>query len=251
MGLRIVNFLTANWLNADESRQKGEGLFGLRAWLERTTHLFSPSFSFVACGSYSDPAFSPLPASVAVVNAGVPFTVPYSRFYWNYAGAAQTAAFAYLANRTDWDLAVNLDNDVLVGAVDFDALLHEFAGRPELILTPDWHGRPGGHFYVWKPAGVVRWQNMRRRANLIEEGAGVPEPPLIENETGDIFKGLWWNPWPHLPTMRQDYGQPDPSPERRPLNQDWPFVRLPHPAIIDEYLTTRTPLAKPLCPTTP
>ncbi len=245
--MRLANFLTANWRDAAEAQAKGEGLFGLREWLERTTYLFSPAFSFVACGTWSDPDFSPLPASVPIVNSGVEFTRVYDHFYWMYDACAYTAALAYVLNRRDWDLLVTLDNDVLVGDVDFQALLTEFMGRPETYLTPAWCRRPGGPFIALKREGAVRWQHMRRRANLIEEPTDPP-PLLIEEELGAIFKGRWWNPWPEIATMRQDYGEDDPRPTREPLDQNWPFVRLPDPAIIGEYLATRTTLAKPVKP---
>ncbi len=246
--MRIANFITAFWHTEAEASEKGEGPFGLRQWLINTRNLFSPEFSLIACGTYSNPKWSPLPSSVSVVNSGLQFTKPYEHHFWSYAGAAQTAANAYLLNREDWDLAVNLDNDCLVGAVDFDSILREFADRPELLLTPDWHGRPGGPFVVWKREGVARWQHMRRRANLIELiDNGYPEtlPPLIEDELGDIFKGLWWNAWGDIPTMRQDFGLEFEAPEREPLEKSWPFCRQPNPAIIEEFTRTQTSQTKP------
>lgn len=243
--MRCHVFLTAFWHSAEDARTKGEGPFGIKAWYATVTRLFAPTHTFLACGSWSDPASSPLPSTVPVINSGVSFTRGYDHRYWMYDGCAYMAAMAYALNRRDWDLLLALDNDVLVGAVDFPALLSEFMARPEVLLTPSWCGRPGGPFHALKREGAVRWLHMRRRGNLIEEPTD-PEPQLIEEELRDIFKGHWWNPWPGIETMRQDYGQSNPSPRDRPLKQHWPFVRLPDPAMVDSYRATEGVKAKPL-----
>jgi hypothetical protein len=182
-----------------------------------------------------------------VINAGVTLDRPYDPTWWNYAGCALTAACAHLANRRDWDVAVCLDTDTLLGNVDWDAVLSEFLSRPEEIIADDWYGRPG-YVVAWKPEGVSRYLHRRLRANLIERPADpdVPPPMLLEDEFGVMFSGKIWNPWPHLKTTRQDFGLESEQyvTLRQPLEEAWPFVRLPNPEIVEEYLQTQTALAK-------
>ena len=239
--MRILNFVTSYWNSPEEANRKGEGQCGLTAWFDRTQKLFSPIHSFVACGTWSDPTCSPV---LPVIQSGLEYGRPYDHFWTQYAGAAYTAAFAYALNRQDWDLIVTLDTDALFGAVDFDALLRAFMDRAELLLTPDWHGRPGGPFIAWKREGAARWLHERRRANIIEEHA-ENLPLLIEDEMGEIFKGSWFCPW-QQETMRYDYGLPSQLTGDPFQVLEWPFVRLPDPRVIPKYLEVATSRAIPV-----
>ena len=247
--MRIICFTTSWWSSPEESQSKRHGLFGLHACRDRALTYFSPIEFFVACGTFSDAKWSPFDATVPIINAGVVLDRPYEPIWWNYAGCALTAACAYLANRNDWDLAVCLDTDTLLGNVDWDGVLREFLQRPEELLADDWYGRPG-YVVAWKPAGVSRYLHQRLRANLIEkpEGDDVPLPILLEDEFGLMFAGKIWNVWPHLKTTRQDAGQESEQyvERREPIDMAWPFVRLPHETIVKEYLGTQTSQAKPV-----
>ncbi len=245
--MRIGCFLTTFWHDAADAKAKFDGPLGIHAWYANVTLLFQPSFTFLACGTWSDPDYNQLPIGVPVVNSGVPYTKPYDHYLWQYDACAYMAAMAYALNRRDWDLLVSIDNDALIGAVDFDALLKEFIQRSAVMLTPAWCGRPGGPFHAIKREGAVRWMHMRQRGNLID-GPASGATLLIEEELASIFKGRWWNPWPKIPTMRQDYGLPDARPAREPLDQNWPFVRMPDQSIIEEYRATETSKAKPVLP---
>ena len=219
--------------------------FALEQCEARVLKYFRPVDYFLASGTWSDMSFNPIwPAHL--INAGASKTRPNDP-WWNYAGCAITAAFAHALDRDDWDLLVEHGTDFLVGAVDFDALFREFLARPELLLSENWHGRPGS-LIALKREGVARYQHQRLRPNLLQRVEGQPDPMLIEDELGKIFEGAWWNPWPQFSTLRQDFGQ-DSSQYvggREPLEKDWPFVRMPNPAIVEEYTRTQTSLARPV-----
>jgi hypothetical protein len=219
-------------------------LFGLKAWHGRVEYLFKPIHSFIACGTQSDPEFSPLGPEVAIVNAGIPVGESYDyrrRQYWM---AAFTAASAYALNRNDWDLLVFLDTDVLVGAVDFKSLLNDFTGRPEEILSPAWAETIGGPILALKRSGVVRFMHKRIQSNCVLDGAS-PDMMFGEDEMKAIYSGTWWNPWPNHSSMRQDYSvnPNDPNPMGF-LNH--PLIRQPHPDVVDEYLKTQWSQVVPL-----
>jgi hypothetical protein len=219
-------------------------LFGLKAWHGRVEYLFKPIHSFIACGTQSDPEFSPLGPEVAIVNAGIPVGESYDykrRQYWM---AAFTAASAYALNRNDWDLLVFLDTDALVGAVDFKSLLNDFTGRQEEILSPAWAETIGGPMLALKHSGVLRFMHKRIQSNCVLDGAS-PDMMFGEDEMKAIYNGRWWNPWPDHSTMRQDYSvnPNDPNPMGF---LHCPFIRQPHPDVVNEYLKTQWVQAVPI-----
>lgn len=237
------------WTDAADAQRKAAEWLGLRTWHDRVQLYFKPTHCFLSCGTWSDPALSPLPPSVAVVNAGVAAGIPYDIYYNQLSGCAFTAAMAYALNRSqEWDLLVFLDPDTLVGAVDFDALLKEFATRPETVLAQSWWDGIGGPFYVWKHAGAVRLLHGGHRANLIERPAtDTPDKPmLMETNLARTFQGVVWLPWPQFKIMRQDFGLTDPKPNREAMT--WPFVSRPNPSIQTEYERTQTARAMPVSP---
>jgi len=239
--MRIISFCTSWWTSREDFERKLKGPFGLDACRKRGLQFFKPFHTFIACGTWSEPFCE------GVINAGVDLDRPYEPVWWNYSSCALTAACAFLANQRDWDLTIYLDTDTLLGNVDWDTLLREFLSRPEEVMGDDWYGRPG-YIVAWKPASVVRFLHQRLRANLIERTDETPEPMLCEDEFGLIFKGRYWNPWPHLKTSRQDFGLESAKyvEQDQPLREHWPFLRLPDPAIVDTYLKTETALAKPV-----
>lgn len=240
-----IAFVTSFWDDAEDARKKGEGPFGLKSWRERIQHYFSPDHIFIAAGTWSDPKFSPLPYEVPVINSGVEKIGDYDPWYNQYSACAYTAAYAYALNIPGWDICINLDNEILVGAVDFDSLLTEFMQREEELLEADWHGRPGGMMFL-KRKGASRFLHERRRANIIENRSGQ-KPMLVEDEIGEIFKGRWWNPWPHIQSIRQDFKRhPQDAQKRIPEVFDWPFVSEPHPQIVERYIEEQQSKSKPL-----
>jgi len=212
-------------------------LFGLKAWHGRVEYLFKPIHSFIACGTQSDPEFSPLGPEVAIVNAGIPVGESYDyrrRQYWM---AAFTAASAYALNRNDWDLLVLLDTDALVGNVNFKQLFDEFIERGEVALSPNWAGTPGGPLLAFKRMGVVRYLHQRTQSNCVASESS-PDMAFGEDELKIVYNGIWWNPWPHIENVRQDYSvnPNDPNPMGF---LHCPFIRQPHPDVVDEYLKTQ------------
>ncbi len=245
--MRIWAWTTSWWNDADEAVKQGAGPVGLVAWYEHMLRFLSPTHCYVACGTWSDPAQSPLPSSVAVINAGIPQGTPYDMYYRHLWWAAASAGAAYALNHSDkWDLLAFLDADALVGAVDFDGLVREFLRRDEMLLAEWWCGTIGGPFYIWKPAGVVRLLHCRQRANILPvlNKPSADKPLTGEAEMLAIFKDSWWNPWPHLDVLRQDYGKANPVSDREVFK--WPFVVTPNPAIVSEYERTQTARAKPV-----
>lgn len=264
--MRIICYTTSYWNSREEAQARCEGLplpwatdplsgapnlthrdiyngfFSLRRWFNNVQRWFSPIDCLIACGTWSEPAYCTLP--VHVVNAGVNPDRPGSS-RWDYSKCAFTAAMAYLLNRRDWDLAIHLTDDWMVGAVDWDTLLREFQRRPETTMSTQWFGREDWPIAMKRPA-VIKMLHSRLRANLVE--GPHDDSDYIELEQAQLFAGSWWNPWPYLQTIRRDFGHPGTPELDDEAIMDWPFVRLPNPAYIARYERERTALAKPVRP---
>lgn len=244
--MKIVAFTTSSW--DDEWSAKREEithpLFGLEAWENRIDYLFKPFHKFLACGTWSDPKLSPLGSHVEVVNAGIPVGIEYNRHRYQYAMAAFTSAMAYLLNRDDWDFVVYLDTDCLVGAVDFPSLFDEFEKRQEIVTTNSWCNTPSGPFALFKREACVRFLHHRIQGNCVLNNSSK-DLTLAEFEIEKIFRGGWWNPWPQIESVRQDYSPKvnDPNPM---AFMNCPFVRRPHPLLIEEYQSTQWSKVVPL-----
>lgn len=219
------------------------GYFGLNKWRTNMLHLFDPVDCIIACGTWSDPSYLGESVLWRVVNAGVNPTRPHSNG-WQYMGCALTALMAHVCNRRDWDILVLLEPDVLLGAVNWDSLLREFLERPEEVFGPAWYEHHCD-FIGFKPSAAARFLHQRIRPNLTEDES----VPWVDFELRDMFKGRAWNPWPHIRTIRQDFFHKESQWEGCPDTSEvmtWPLVRMPDPAIIEQYLSTRTLLAKPV-----
>ena len=242
--MKIIAWTTSFWNTEDEGVAAGSGLFGLIEWHKRVQFLFHPEHVFVACGTYSDPKYSPLTEYVSVVNTGLDYGPPYDIWYRQYWMCAATSAMAYALNRRDWDLMVFLDTDCLVGAVNFNQLLNEFVTRREIMVTCQWNGLPCGPFFAFKRQAACRFLHEKKHPGIIRENM-TPKPPLGENIIAELYQGDWWNAWPEFPNVRQDYSvnPNDPEPMR---SLYWPFIRQPHPAVIDEYQRTQWSKVVPL-----
>jgi len=244
--VRTIAWTTSYWDSEEHSRRPEitDGLFGLEAWHKRATYLFKPIHSFIACGTWSDPRFNPLDSSVGIVNAGIAAGIPYNYKRYQYCMAAFMAGMAYALNRNDWDLLLFLDTDSLVGAVDFKTMLSQFMERNELILSNNWCNTPQGPFFAIKREGASRFFNCRIQGNCVLNESSR-DLILGEFEFGEIFNGLWWNPWPEITNVRQDYSVNPNDPNPMAFLQ-CPFIRQPHPAVIEEYQVTQWSRVVPL-----
>lgn len=243
---------TQDWWDTQEGfRQRcSGGPACLARWVDTVRHLFSPVVSCITSGTFS-PVPDRLAPDVVTVTAGVQRTHPYDCQYWNYSLCAWEAGFYWAMNRNDWDILIQLDTECLIGDVNLDSLLRLFMESRYQVMSPAWGDGKwiGGPMIAFKRAGVSRWLNSRKRANLVSEDdarrAGL-DPVLPEQEMTEIFGSLWVNPWPEIPSMRYDFPHEPSTPERRAEAMKWPFVRLPDPELTESYLIENCPKAKPV-----
>lgn len=234
--MKLCVFTTSYWDNEEHAKKQFGGKLGLIAWLDRVTRLLKPAHAFIACGSYSDRTLNQ--TSIPVINSGTPKTKPYSFYWWHYSLCAFMAGKYYALNRDNWDVLIQLDTDGLIGAVDLPGLISEFMDRPEFMLACPGGGAPSGPIQMWKREGAARYVNYRMRPNLIDVETDQ-KPIMHEHEWMEIFKGMIWYPWPNLRHFTHDYGPQ--SKYMAPFGEalKWPFIRMPHPDIIDQYIATQ------------
>lgn len=68
----------------------------------------------------------------------------------------------------------------------------------------------------------------------------APDLKLGETEMRDVCGAGWWNPWPEFDHVRQDWAT---HPECDPMAfWECPFVRQPHPSIIQRWLNEKRPV---------
>ena len=244
--MNIIAFTSSYWDDERSAKRPDlhDPLFGLRAWRDKVDYLFKPFHKFITCGTWSEPQFSPIGKDVEIINAGLPVGIPYHHLRHQYCMGAFTSAMAHVLNRNDWDFVVMLDTDCLIGAVDFPSLFKEFDQRPEIIVSNSWCGTPSGPFAIYKREACVRFLHHRLQGNCVLNESS-PDLMLAEYEIGKIYEGLWWNPWPEINNVRQDYSvnPNDPSPM---AFLHCPFIRQPHPAVIEEYQSTQWSRVVPL-----
>lgn len=220
--MKVIAFCTTNWSDAEEANRKSHDLIRWRNYMRSE---FGPFEMFMASGSYSNPEFNPLP-DVPLINSGAVFEKPYSANQC-YALCAISAALWHCNFRDNWDIGISMQSDVLVNC-DLPSIVSEFCSRPEYVMAPSMWGGTGldDNLYCIKRHGVAMYLHGRRRANLINPPQNDPLMPEVE--FAQIWKGVWWNPWPKLATIRQD-GRPEYDSEA----PSWPLIRMPTQATID------------------
>ena len=166
------------------------GKFGLKSWYNRMIPLLHPFHVLICCGTWSDPKCNRMGQLVEIVNGGAEPDRPHEN-NWQYMGCALTAMMAHVCNRRDWDILFLMEPDVLLGDVDWDALLKEFMNRPEEVFGPKWYDRHCD-FFGWKPAAAKRYLHSRIRPNLSEDKSLM----WLDDELQIMFHGRAWNPWP-------------------------------------------------------
>lgn len=209
----------------------------LEDWLRRVRKHFYGTHPFLATGCQDKSELNPLWADHGVWQAesGEPKTKPYDVRRWSYFLCAFEAALWHAQlSAPRWDILIELESNCWINpAVKLAEILGEFMTRPELIMAPSWFGRPDFNFLVMKPAAVPAFLHHRRRGNLVDDDK--PPPMLAEDEIEEIFRGKWWNPWPEVQIIRQQWGIPE-NPPHWIITPDeealkWPVVALPSPAV--------------------
>src|SRR5688500_7704629 len=169
--MKILGWAMTYWNDPVSAKNQLPGPLGLAAWEFRMRQLFSPIALFLSSGTWSDPRSNPL-INVPIVNAGAIYDGPYEGHYRSYPKCAFTAAMAFALNRNDWDLLVMLDVDALLGDIDLNQLLREFAQRKEIMCCArtncSYANNPEGPLTLWKREGASRLLHYRQCPNLLD-----------------------------------------------------------------------------------
>lgn len=168
-------------------------------WRARVEKFIDFDRLFIAPGSYSDPKI--LTDGTEVVQIGIKNTKDYSRD-WNYFRVGfQTALYHLLLNIRDFDVAIHVQNSVLLNT-DLTSIAKEFMGREETLAAPKICSEMGcfvetALMMLKKPA-IEKYVTSPMRASLSNSMA-----INVEEEALFLFNNDWWNFAPEITTIRQ------------------------------------------------
>jgi hypothetical protein len=102
-------------------------------WKARVEKFIDFDHLFIAPGSYSDPKI--LPDNPEIIQIGIKNTNSYSRD-WNYFRVGfQTALYHLLLNVRDFDVAIHVQNSILLNT-DLTSIAKKFMEREETLAAP-------------------------------------------------------------------------------------------------------------------
>ena len=168
-------------------------------WKARVEKFIDFDRLFIAPGSYSDPKI--LPDNPEIVQIGVKNTKEYSRD-WNYFRVGfQTALYHLLLNVRDFDVAIHVQNSVLLNT-DLTSIAKEFMEREETLAAPKMCSEMGcfietALMMLKKPA-IEKYITSPMRASLTKAVS-----INVEEEALYMFNDSWWNFAPEILTMRK------------------------------------------------
>lgn len=223
--MTICGFTTSYWRDAAHATEKQAGL---ERWCRRMKFWFEPKKLFIATAA--DSSLCPVSSQVTIINSGTQQTKGYDPISWCYYLCDLEAMLRASLEIYEWDFLIELETDWVVRDMNRHVLLTQFMWKDELICCPAWMGACENSFIVWKRAGVHKFLANRKRPNLSD----TPLTMTAESELKEIFGDEWWNPWPGIPTMRQEYNVGHNQFIEDDVARTWPLVGRPSPIIKDE-----------------
>jgi len=157
---------------------------------------------FITAGSYSPPEYNPLPCKLYQAPLFRP--LPYSKQNCYFRHGFLTGIWKSLIDYRDIDLIVHCQTRHFLG-IDLTQYLEEFLQRDELLMSINFTGDNNClqgidvGFMVMKPAGALLY-TIRNYRQTCDEDMNCLN---CEEEALEIYKDLWWNPWPDIPTFKQ------------------------------------------------
>jgi len=201
----------------------------LTDWKRRCESAFKipPNMFLVERGEYQ-----PTTLSLPVISAHIPDSKPYHCKDWSYGVAAGHVGLHY-AMQQPFDLCIIFATDAILG-VPLQDIAEEFMTRSEIAAGPLWHGSPDTHLILLKKQGVI------------DMLYSIPFTPLganriyFEHALSIAFHGRWWNPWPEIKTVRQEYNTPELyQGTDEEIIKSWPILAKASPELIRAYKQAR------------
>lgn len=168
-------------------------------WKKRVCKYVNHDRLFLAPGSYSDPAI--LKDDTEIVQIGIPNTNCYGRNWCYWHVGFMTAMYHLLLNVKDFDVAVHVQNSVLLG-LDLNSYVLEFCNRSEILAAPKFTSEMGTYvetgLMMLKPEAVKQYAVSPLRPSLSDKNE-----MNVEEEAFLMFKDGWWNFLPETLTIRK------------------------------------------------
>lgn len=169
-------------------------------------------------------------AGVRCITAGIPDSLPYHCKDFSYGVAAFHAGLHYVIQRK-FELCVFLFADAVLG-VPLDDIAAEFMSRPEAICGPQWHGSIDTQLMLLKKEAIIDLLYSIPFVPLCKAGSNHM---YYEHALSLVFHGRWWNPWPAVRTVRQEWGTPELFQGSESEMMAWPILTKASPKMIEKY----------------
>jgi len=225
--MNVSVFCTTFWDNSPEKAELKRP--ELDYWTQRVKKALPDAFQFLSTGCCDNLELNP--TKLPCINSGAEKTKAYDVWNWSYFLCAfESALWFAWHNLRESEILIGWESNCWLNRqTNAIKLLDEFRANNASIMAPQYHGSPDFNFIAMKRSAIPKFQHHRRRGNLIESEA---KAELAEIEMGEIFKRDWWNPWPEIVSIRQEYGVPTPFhclPDSEAVR--WPMIALPSPEV--------------------
>jgi len=224
--MKVILFSSIHFLGKDHNYP----LFcDVNDWQARAVTAFDeqPRIFIIERGSYT---INPFPIECELIYARIPDSKPYHCKNWSYGVAAFHSGLHYVMQQ-EFDLCVFLFTDTVLG-VPLQGIADEFMTRPEAICGPQWHDRLDTNCMLLKPEAI---NNILYSVPFMPLAKLGPNLLYYESALSLIFAGRWWNPWPEIRTIRQEYGTPEVFKGKESEMMDWPMLTKASPDVTRNY----------------
>ena len=199
--MKTIVYGVTHW---DDEEQAKEQASDLHQWYNRVkTHIPNASEIFLTTGTYSPPQYNPLPCKLFQIPFFRP--APYNKQNCYFRLGFITGIWKALLDFPDFDLLIHCQCRHLLGESILEHLENFFYKRDELVMSINFtadnntlYGMDVGFLVMKKPAAL--YYTIASKRNVCESSY---ECLNCEEEAYEMFKNNWYNPWPHIPTVKQ------------------------------------------------
>ena len=156
--MNIVVYGVHHWPNREPTQLE---LDRYREWYDRIVYNIPYISSIsIATGCYSNPAHSPFPPEVNIIQNKVPYTKEYSKEHNYFRNGFVSGVWYNLLNRDNWDVLLHIQSRVFIGD-KMDKIFDDFYTMPQQVIAPNLICQAGSwmeiSFFGMKPIAAMKY----------------------------------------------------------------------------------------------